>query len=335
VLAAGGLALASYWTVVDEEGLARLAMALIAVSPAAYLVLTAIGKAISPPEWEPPPESAARPPRRRRHELMRAAVAAAREVLVDPATEPGVRRIALTIRPRPPQPGAAAPAELAVWLRNGTLSTDGTSLTVTERTGRTYRIPLAGAGGPASYGAATLLVVRESVVTSTQYGRSVPRSRELLCVLDSADRRMVDIELYGWTRSDLVALARAAGLRLDRYAPQERQHAVANLRGRAPTALDVAIPKVTAHRTVRGSSPWRDVPLIITIAVATVAGYFGVAHVLGVVRAELAQPEPWQTIAAGLVGVAMVSVLVFTVRRLGTWHEQRRQAARTRSTDAP
>jgi hypothetical protein len=78
-----------------------------------------------------------------------------------------------------------------------------------------------------------------------------------------------------------------------------------------------------------------DVPLIITIVVVSVAGSFGVVHVLRVVRAALAFPEPWQTIAAGFVGVVMIGVLVFTVRRLGTWYERRRQGARIRATDAP
>lgn len=324
VLAAGGVGLFFYWTIVDEVGPSYVALAVAAGSPLAYLTLTAIGKAGSPPEWAPPQD--AEPGWwRRRHEQARAAIATVCETLV----EPGARRSALTIRPRA---GAAAPAGFAAWLRNGALGTDGTSLAVTGRSGRTFRVPLAVAGG---YGAEGLLVVRETVVTSTRYGRSAPRSRELLCVLDSAGRRMVDIELYGWTRSDLVALARASGLRLARYAPQERQEAVANLRGQTPTALDHAIPRATAHRTVRGRSPWRDAPVVGALAVVTVAGYFGVSYLVGAVRAGLALPEPWQTVVPWGLGAVMVGALIVVLRWVATRYEQRRQAARAPSVDAP
>jgi hypothetical protein len=116
-------------------------MVLVAVSPVAYWVLTAIGKAVTPPVWEPPAPDA-RPSRwQRRHEHLHAAVATAREVLF--VADPG-RRSALTIRPHPPHPSAAIPAGLAAWMRTGAL---GTSLTVTGRTGKTYRIPLVGAHG--------------------------------------------------------------------------------------------------------------------------------------------------------------------------------------------
>lgn len=323
LLASAGVGLGSYWAILDEQGLVRGAVVVFLLSPVAYLVFVMIGNAVNPPVWVPTAVDDEPLWWRRRQERARALVAPAWENLV----AAGGRRSALAIRPRS-QPGVPVPAGLVVWLRDAALSTDGVSLTVTGRRGKAFRVPLAGAG---QYGAAGLLVVRETVVASSQYGRSVPRLRELLCVLDSAGRRMVDIELYGWTRTDLVALARAAGLRLDRYAPQERQGAVANLRGQTPTALDQAVPRAATHRTVRGRSPWRDVPAVVAIVLVTVAGYFGVSYAFG----EMSLPDPWLTITACGVGVAMVGLLVFAVRRLASWHEQRRQAVRARFADAP
>jgi hypothetical protein len=154
-------------------------------------------------------------------------------------------------------------------------------------------------------------------------------------VLYSAGNRMLDIELYGWTRSDLLAFARAAGLRLDRYAPQDLQHTATNLRGQTPTALDLAIPKAATHRTVRGSSLWRDIVLITGIIVVTTAGYFGALFVLGEVRSGLTLPEPWSVVVVGFLGMVLVGVLVFSIRAVATWFYRRRQAARANTHDAP
>jgi hypothetical protein len=334
VLAAAGTGSAFYWIVVDEERLSWFAMAVVAVSPLAYLVFTWIGKYAIAPVWGPPAPGEQPLWRKRRVEHSTAVFAAGRETLFEP--ERGVLRRALTIRPRPPLTGTAVPGELAAWVRNAVLGTDGTSLHVTGRSGRTYRLPLA---APGSYGAAGLLVVRENVVTTSQYGRSAPRSRELLCVVDSTGRRMLDVELYGWTRSDLVALARAAGLRLDRYAPENKQHVWANRRGQGPTDFEVAVPKASTHRTVRGHSLWRDALPVIVITLVIVAGYYGATEVAGIVRGALTLPEPWLTIVPGLAGAVVIGVLVVAVRALANWDSRRRQAARVRSragvTDAP
>jgi hypothetical protein len=334
VLASGGLALASYGAIAEMTGLTVFALVLVMFSPVAYLVITSIANAVSPPVWAPPPEleQPHDSRRQRRQENQRAALAAAWETLVAPEAYPGRRRTPWTIRPRPPVTGASVPPGLEAWLRNGALGTDGTSLTVTGRSGRTFRIPLA---GPGSYGAAGLLVVRETIVTWTRLGWSAPRSRELLCVIDSTGRRMVDIELYGWTRSDLVALARAAGLRLDRYAPRDRQHAVPNVRGQAPTTFDQAMPKVATHRTVRGGSLWRVTLLVTAIVVITLAAYLGVVFALNTVLPDLALPQPWPTIITWLAGAAMFGGVVLVAHWLSTRYERNRQATRAGAYDPP
>lgn len=315
VLASGGLTTISVGIIVERDGLALFGLLLLALSPFGYLVCAAIGKRTVPAwEWPGPAKVDAD---------ATAAVTAVRETLVEPPEQQHVYGGSMTIRPHATEP---TPAGMDGWLRNGALSTDGTTLTVTDRSGRSHRVPLASVTG--------LLVLRESVVASGGSGASVPRLREALCVLDPAGRRLLDVELYGWSGSDLVGFARVAGLRLDRYAPTNDQAVVPNLRGATRTAFDKAFPRVPGHRTIRGRGPWREALLLTGVVLLTMVLYYVGLFTLTWAMDQSAVPDPWRAILSAALAIGLLTGLLAVIRRAGLRYESRRRAARARPYDA-
>ena len=232
----------------------------------------------------------------------------------------------LTIRPHGPADGPA-PAGLDGWLRNASLSTDGATLTVTDRTGAARRLPLAGAEGEGSYGVTMLVVVRETVLRHTRYYDTDPREREALCVIDSNGRRVVDIELYGWSRADLKALASAAGLERKRYAPIDHQLGGLTLTGRVFTIFDKTFPRARGYRMIRARDPWHGAAFSFIAVVPLIALYIGALVLL--VGEELDVAEPWSTVLTAVLGVGGLGGLILLVRWASRRSDRDRKLMRT------
>ncbi|MCD0447372.1 hypothetical protein LO763_27520 [Glycomyces sp. A-F 0318] len=227
----------------------------------------------------------------------------------------------LRIRPHPPAEGDPPPS-LRPWLRNAAIATDGRTLTLTGRDGRARDLPIA---VPGTDGAASLLIVREHLKFWTRYGHTAPQLQEYLCILDPAGRRLVEIDLYGWTRTDLTAFAAATGLRVDRYAPPGDQVGTARFGASTSHLLDRAVPR--APGCLHLSAPVRryEVALIIAAVLAVLALYGGLIFGLSFLDLLVPLSEEALIMAQALVAFAALHGLVVGGRRFGRFRGRRRE----------
>lgn len=252
------------------------------------------------------------------------AVAEHRETLVSPADDRygGRRRQASTIRPRGPV-GPSAPRRFRRWLENGSLSSDGRLITVTDRYGHTHQHPLADDQHP--NGVVGLMVRRQTVRIATTRGWSAPQYREHLSLLDALGRRVSDLEIYGWTRTDLIAFARAGGLWLEVFEPPSVEYVPSSWNGTAHAAFDLAFPRAHGYRKVPGGVRTGQVLLATGASVALLACLV-IIGLVGVGAGNvLPAPAPWPTIISmvlilGLSFGSIAAVMTFFNRANARWH---------------
>ncbi|NUU24900.1 MAG: hypothetical protein HOV68_25850 [Streptomycetaceae bacterium] len=226
-----------------------------------------------------------------------------------------------TVRPRPQLPGhGRLPWGSTKWLRHAEIAADASSVAVTDATGRTRTLPRAVA--PGGFGVALLAICREDVRYRTQYGWSAPQRVEALALLTPDRQRLLDLDLYGWTRADLCAFAAASGLGLERFWYDRPNLAVPRLTGLPPTPLQRWLPRSAHYDRARGRERWPRVLGITAAVIGTVAA-LGAIGLLGVAtHVATGGSMPW---LGPVVTTGAFVVLVATLPGLARRADERRR----------
>ncbi|RCV53515.1 hypothetical protein [Marinitenerispora sediminis] len=237
-----------------------------------------------------------------------------REVLV--SRDLARQHAPLTVRPSgQPLSGGPPPRRMRGWLRHGALSADAATVSVTDARGRTWRLPRGGEGGVAD-----LAICRETVRYINVDGTGTePLWREHLSLVTRGSVRLLDVEIYGWTRSELCRFAEATGLGLRRLwldTPHVQQLGLFQV-SMPPTPIGLMLPRGAGYRRVPGRARWPAVlgyTAGVLTALGAVAALWGAAAGVGRLLTPVA-PGWLVNLAGMLVSVVLLALLAVGVRR--------------------
>ncbi|MFC7329635.1 hypothetical protein [Marinactinospora rubrisoli] len=309
-----GIAVAAYSVTVvalltDHSGTVAGALLVLCASPLAYPVVIGLSGARTEAGLTVPELRAWARDQRARH----AVPYPRREVLV--SRDPARRHAPVTVRPSGrPLSGGPPPRRMRRWLRHGALAADAETVSVTDARGRTWRLPRGGKDGVAD-----LALCRETVGYRTVNGMAgEPLRREHLSLVTRDGVRLLDVEIYGWTRSELRRFAEATGLGLRRlWLDEPHQQRLGLLQVRTPpTPIGLALPRGAGYRRVPGRALWpaaAGYTAGVVAALGAVAALWGAMLTIGRLLAPVG-PEWLVTLVGVLVNVVLLALLVGTLR---------------------